>query len=131
MDKGLKYLFTIAVPAAAIGLGAFWMIDQQRPRTATLAYDTAPLARGAIRKIVSTSGPVRALVTVSVGSQLSGQIQELKVDFNSEVKANDVLAVLDDKTFVAKVAQAKADLAMAQAQLHQPGGGAAEGGGRA
>ncbi|MGH6814520.1 MAG: efflux RND transporter periplasmic adaptor subunit [Hyphomicrobiaceae bacterium] len=87
-------------------------------RTApAIVYDTTAVSRGVIRKIVSTSGPVRALVTVSVGSQLSGQIHELKVDFNSEVKAGDELAVIDDKTFAAKVAQAKADLAAGRAML--------------
>ena len=70
-----------------------------------------------MRKFVSASGPVRALVTVSVGSQLSGQISELKADFNSEVQAGDELAVIDDKTYVARVAQVRADLASAEAML--------------
>ena len=82
-----------------------------------LVYETAAVDYGPIRKFVSTSGPVRALVTVSVGSQLSGQISELKADFNTEVKAGDELAVIDDKTFVARVAQAEADLAAAKAML--------------
>src|SRR5918999_5131235 len=93
-------------PAALIG-----------PQTPGVAYDTAEVTRGSIRKIVSTSGPVRPLITVQISSQLSGQIQELKADFNSEVKAGDVLAKLDPKTFVSKVAQAAADLAMAKASL--------------
>jgi len=116
MSRTFKYLFTLAVPVAA-GLGLLWMYDQHRPGAAGIVYDVTPASRGAIRKIVSTSGPVRALVTVSVGSQLSGQVQELKVDFNSEVKPNDILAVIDDKSFAAKVSQSKADLAMSQAQL--------------
>jgi HlyD family secretion protein len=60
---------------------------------------------------------VRALVTVSVGSQLSGQITELKADFNTEMKAGDELAIMDDKTFVAKLAQSRADLEAAWADL--------------
>jgi HlyD family secretion protein len=80
-------------------------------------YETADLTYGPIRKFVTTSGPVRALVTVSVGSQLSGQINELKADFNTEVKAGDELAVIDDKSFVAKVAQSRADLTAATAML--------------
>jgi HlyD family secretion protein len=80
-------------------------------------YETADIAYGPIRKFVTTSGPVRALVTVSVGSQLSGQISELKADFNTEVKAGDELAVIDDKTFVARVAQSRADLTAAKAML--------------
>jgi HlyD family secretion protein len=80
-------------------------------------YETAEVTYGPIRKFVSTSGPVRALVTVSVGSQLSGQITELKADFNTEVKAGDELAIIDDKSFVAKLAQSRADLEAARADL--------------
>ncbi|MGE3228694.1 MAG: efflux RND transporter periplasmic adaptor subunit [Hyphomicrobium sp.] len=82
-----------------------------------VVYETAPASKGEIRKIVSTSGPVRALVTVSVGSQLSGQVDDVNVDFNSEVKPGDILATIDSKTFAAKVAQAKADLTAAEAAL--------------
>src|SRR5262245_39886395 len=82
-----------------------------------LLYDVAEVSHGPIRKLVVTSGPVRALVTVSISSQLSGQIRDLKADFNSEVKAGDELAIIDDKTFVAKVTQANADLAAAKAML--------------
>jgi HlyD family secretion protein len=88
-----------------------------RPEAPGVAYDTAEVTRGSIRKIVSTSGPVRPLITVQISSQLSGQIQELNADFNSEVKAGDVVAKLDPKTFASKVAQAAADLAMAKASL--------------
>lgn len=112
-----KYLFALGVPLMAAAVGLSWIYGPAGTRNTGVTYDTVQLSKGAIRKLVSTSGPVRALVTVSVGSQLSGQIQKLDADFNSEVKENDVLATLDDKTFAAKVAQAKADLAMAKAQL--------------
>jgi HlyD family secretion protein len=118
MSKPLShYLFTLAVPLALAAAGLSWMFGLPGQTTDTIAYETGEVTRGTIRKIVSTSGPVRALVTVQVGSQLSGQIQELKADFNTEVKAGDVMAVLDAKTYVARVASAKADLAMAQAGL--------------
>ncbi len=112
-----RYLYTLALPLVLVGLGLTWLLGLPGQTTDSVAYETGDVTRGTIRKIVSTSGPVRALVTVQVGSQLSGQIQELKADFNSEVKAGDVMAVLDAKTYVAKVAQAKADLAMSRAQF--------------
>lgn len=112
-----RYLYTFALPLALIGAGGFWMYGSPGNQSTGFVYDTQPAKRGAIRKLVSTSGPVRALVTVSVGSQLSGQVSDLKVDFNSEVKENDILAVLDDKTYAARVAQARADLAVARATL--------------
>jgi HlyD family secretion protein len=117
MSKSLKYLFTLAVPVAALGLGAAWMLGLGGTHKAALVHDTQEVGRGTIRKVVTTSGPVRALVTVSIGSQLSGQIREVKADFNSEVKAGDTLALLDDKTFASRVSAARADLAAAEAQL--------------
>jgi HlyD family secretion protein len=112
-----KYLFTLALPLVALAIASLWLPRIMNGGSGQIMYETTEVTRGPIRKIVSTSGPVRAMVTVQVGSQLSGQIQKIMADYNTEVKEGDVLAVLDAKTFVAKVAQAKADLASAKAQL--------------
>lgn len=117
MGKPLKYLFTLAIPLALAGLGYVYLMEPGNRGGTQLQYETIEVAKGSIRKVVATSGPVRALVTVSVGSQLSGQIEKLYVDFNSEVKAGDIMATLDDRTFESKVAQAKADLLAARAGL--------------
>ena len=110
-------LFTLAAPfAVLIGVLA-WALGLNAGVKDRIVYDTAEVTKGAIRRVVTTSGPVRALVTVSVGSQLSGQIEEVKVDFNKEVKPGDVLATIDAKTFRAKVASARADLLAAEAAL--------------
>ena len=116
-NKPLKYLFTLGIPLALAGLGITGMLSPVGQKPVAVAYDTLEVTKGPIRKLVSTSGPVRALVTVSVGSQLSGLIDKLSVDFNSEVKEGDVLATIDNRTFSSKVAQAKADLAAAKAAL--------------
>ena len=116
MIKPLKYLFTLAVPLAIAGVYAMQTLNPQGAGRA-ITYDTVAASKGQIRKLVSTSGPVRALVTVSVGSQISGQVDKLAVDFNSEVKAGDILAIIDARSFEAKVAQAKADVAAARAGL--------------
>jgi HlyD family secretion protein len=117
MTPRLKYLYALTLPVAGLVAASVWLPSFNRNASSAFVFDTQPVARGSISRIVSTSGPVRALVTVSVGSQLSGQISELKADFNSEVKTGDVMAVIDDKTFIAKVAQAKGDLAAARATL--------------
>lgn len=117
MPKRLSSLFTLAIPVAAVGLGALWLFGPTGSSGGGIVYDTTPASKGQIRKIVSTSGPVRALVTVSVGSQLSGQVDDVRVDFNSEVKPGDILATIDAKTFAAKVAQSEADLSAAKAAL--------------
>lgn len=113
----MSALFTLALPVAAAGLALAWMLAPGGSASGGVVYDTAKVTKGPLRKIVSTSGPVRALVTVSVGSELSGQIDEVRVDFNSEVSPGDVLATIDDKTFASRVAQAEADLAVAKAAL--------------
>jgi HlyD family secretion protein len=117
MNKPLKYLFTLAIPLAVAGYFAVRMLSPGGGGQNALTYDTVAASKGQIRKLVSTSGPVRALVTVSVGSQLSGQVDRLAVDYNSEVKAGDILATIDGRSFDAKVAQAKADLLAARAAL--------------
>jgi len=62
-----RYLYTFALPLALLGAGGFWMYGSPGNQSTGFVYDTQPAKRGAIRKLVSTSGPVRALVTVSVG----------------------------------------------------------------
>ncbi len=69
--------------------------------------ETAEIDRGEIRKIVSTSGSVEALVTVDVGSQVSGQISELFADYNSPVKKGQVIAQIDPRIYETRVEQAQ------------------------
>ncbi len=116
-SKRLSRLFTLAVPVALAGAALAWFLNFANPTAQKLDYETVTVERGTIRRIVSTSGPVRSLVTVSVGSYLSGPVEEVNVDFNSEVKPGDVLARLDRRTFAANVAQAEANLLAAQAAL--------------
>lgn len=113
----MSRVFAFVLPVAAIAGVAAYVLHFGESRPDKLDYETVAVERGLIRRIVSTSGPVRALVTVSVGSQLSGQIDTVGVDFNSEVKPGDILAVLDRRTFAARTAQAEADLASAEAAL--------------
>jgi HlyD family secretion protein len=112
-----RYHIALALFAAGLMLASVGMPTLWTGAGGAFIYEAAEVSQGPIRKLVATSGPVRALVTVSVSSQLSGQIRELKVDFNSEVKAGEELAVIDDKTFAAKVAQANADLVAARATM--------------
>jgi HlyD family secretion protein len=117
MTTRLSRLFTLAVPVALALGGVIWFLNLGAPSKPAFEYETVAVEKGTIRRIVSTSGPVRALVTVSVGSYLSGPVDSVNVDFNSEVKPGDVLAKLDRRTFAAKVAEAEANLLAAQAAL--------------
>lgn len=99
----------------AVGLiaaGAFLWDGQ---KGSDVEYRLAKIERGTIQKIVSASGELNAVVTVEVGSEISGQISDLTVDFNSEVKAGQVIARIDPEGFVARVKQAEAELAVSRA----------------
>jgi len=94
---------------------------QMRPKPVKDPYRTAAVETGSITKSVSASGSLQALVTVDVGSQISGQITKILVDFNDHVKQGQVMAVLDPQTYQTRVAQGEADVqagiaAVAQAQ---------------
>src|SRR5947208_12606449 len=80
-------------------------------------FQTAAVTRGPITQAVTATGTLNPVVNVQVGSQVSGNIQKLFVDFNSKVKAGDVVAQIDPVLFKATVTQAEGDLASAQAGL--------------
>src|SRR5574338_517373 len=80
-------------------------------------YQTATVTRGAITQAVTATGTLNPVVNVQVGSQVSGNIAKLFVDFNSQVKAGQVVAQIDPMLFQAVVTQAEGDFASAQAAL--------------
>src|SRR5215470_6903531 len=92
---------------AATASGA-WFYAQSRGSTPR--FRTARLERGPLTATVSATGTLNAVVTVQVGSQVSGQIKELFADFNSQVKNGQIIARIDPEIFEAKVKQAAAQL---------------------
>jgi HlyD family secretion protein len=82
-----------------------------------VTYLTAPIERGSIASVVKATGTVNAVVTVDVGSQLSGRIAEVLVNFNDEVKAGQAIARIDPETYVAKVNEAEAALKIGRATV--------------
>lgn len=107
---------SLAVIAAAGLTAAYWYEGDAAPAA---AYRFARIEQGPLVAAVSTTGTLNAVTTVTVGSQLSGQIKQLMADFNSEVKAGQLLARLDQDQLLAKRSQAVADLAAAKAQVIQ------------
>lgn len=79
------------------------------------AYRTSAVERGDVVATVKAAGTVNALITVEVGSQISGQVKELYADFNSSVTQGQVIARIDPETYEAKVAQGEAELEIAKA----------------
>ena len=82
-----------------------------------LEIETAQLERRDLSRIVSATGEIAPLVTVEVGSQLSGQILEITKDFNETVSEGDLLARLDPQTYESRVNEARASLEVAEAQV--------------
>src|ERR1700719_668350 len=80
-------------------------------------YQTATVTKGPVTQLVTATGTLNPVVNVQVGSQVSGNIQKLFADFNSQVKAGQIVAQIDPALFQAAVTQAEGDLATAQAAL--------------
>ena len=99
---------------AAIAGGWWW---SQRGVEADAGYKTARLERGPLLAAVSSSGTVNPVRQVVIGSQVSGQIKEMLVDFNSEVTQGQVIARIDPQVFTYRVNQAMADLESTRAAV--------------
>ncbi len=97
--------------AAAVAI-YFWQQGEAAPQ-----YRTGLIEKGSIVATVAASGTLNPVVSVQVGSQVSGQLKEVLVDYNSEVKRGQVIARLDPQSYEHRVQQAQADLDSARAQL--------------
>lgn len=112
--KKTSLMAGVAVLALAGG-GAWWW--SQRGAADAVQYRTAKIERSNLQATVSASGAVNPVTQVSVGTQVSGQIKDLLVDFNSEVKAGQLIAVIDPETFEYRVRSAQADVDAARAAV--------------
>jgi HlyD family secretion protein len=112
--KKTTLIAAVAVLALAGGSAWWWL---QRADTAQVQYRTGKIERGNLQATVSASGAVNPVTQVSVGTQVSGQIKELLVDFNSEVKAGQLIAQIDPETFEYRVRQSQADVDASRAAV--------------
>lgn len=112
-----KKRFALALIAMAVIVAAGFAFRGERASAA--AYMTGKVERGNLRNTVSATGTLQAVTTVQVGSQASGTISALSVDFNSKVKKGQVIAQLDPSVSQAQVAQSRANLEQARASLQQ------------
>jgi HlyD family secretion protein len=113
VKRRLVSVALILVAAAAVTGGYLYSqsVGSRQP------FRLAALTRGPLTAAVSSTGTLNAVVTVLVGSQISGQIKELHVDFNSQVKKGQVIARIDPEIFEAKVSQARAQVEAARAAV--------------
>ena len=103
-------VLAIAVMAA---LGALWLLSTPSP----VGYATAPVTRGDVVTTITASGTVNPVVTVEVGTYVSGTIQTLSCDYNTKVHKGQLCAKIDPKPYQVIVDEDQADLTTAKAQL--------------
>ncbi len=111
--------FAIAAALVVLVLLAAWAWRRQHAAAGEGGYRTEAVQRGDIRVAISATGTLSAISTVTVGSQISGQVTEVLVDFNSRVSKGEVLARIDPSTYEAQLEQGNAQIASARAQLAQ------------
>jgi HlyD family secretion protein len=104
------------ITAVLVVLAAGYYFTRRRSAAAT-EFITAKLERGTLRKVVNATGTVQAVLTVQVGSQVTGQVEALYADFNSVVKQGQLLAKIDARRYQADVNGAQANLLAAQARV--------------
>ena len=110
MKKNLKWLILAGVLVLTAIFAAFGFNSKSQDQNFT-----AKVERGDIHDVVEATGTINAVITVLVGSQVSGVITKLNVDFNSRVHKGDVVALIDPALFEGAVLQASADLDSAKA----------------
>ena len=109
-----RWLVAAAAIVVIAGIGAYWRIRTAAPPA---QYVTAPVTRGSVARGITASGSVNPVVTVQVGAFVSGVIQELHCDFNTQVTKGEVCAKIDPRPYETVIEQDKANLATAKSQL--------------
>src|SRR6266566_7307744 len=110
-----RFLILLVIAVLAVVATAAWF--QTQGRSATPKYRLATVEKGPLTATVSATGTLNPVITVQVGSQVSGQIKELFADFNSQVKKDQLIARIDPEIFQTRVNQAQADLEAAEATI--------------
>jgi HlyD family secretion protein len=109
--KGLIVILMVLTAAA----GGWWYWNETR--TPPPKYQTGVVTRGDVTQVVTATGQLNPVLNVTVGSQISGNIAKLCADYNSPVKKDEVIALLDQAPYTAAVHMAEANVAYAQAAL--------------
>src|SRR4029077_698316 len=111
--KRIKEMIAIAI----VLIAAILVFAVRKEKASAGEFFTSPVDMVPLANTVNATGVVQTVVTVQVGSQVSGQIQELYADYNSMVKRGQLLARIDPRNFQAQVENAQASVAAAQARV--------------
>lgn len=118
MRRLLKWFLIVAVVLGGLGAGGFYAQKYLKAQ-AVPKFTTAAVTTGKVETVVNSTGPIKPVQSVSVGSFVSGPIKEINVDFNDEVTEGQLLARIDPRLLQAEVDRQKAGLATAQAELNR------------
>src|SRR5438876_8619856 len=113
-SRWVKRLILFALLAALLGGGVWYFAHA---RSSASQYQVSTVARGDLTQVVTATGQLDPVVNVQVGSQISGIIKKLYVDYNSVVKSNQVIAQIDPSTYQVNVHRAEAEVANTKANL--------------
>ena len=105
----------VSLLIVAISAAAWWTFVER----GTIHYVSVPVAKGAVTRTVTATGTVNPELTIIVGTAVSGIIQELNCDYNTQVKKGQVCARIDPRPYQSVVDQNRANLAVAKAQLEK------------
>ena len=108
----LKWLIILLLVGGAAA-GGFWYY--QKTNSEAPEYQMGTVSRGDLTQTVTATGQLNPVVNVQVGSQVSGRINKINVDYNSQVKSNQVIAEIDPATYQAGLLRAEAEAANAKA----------------
>ena len=111
-----KYLSTILVIAAI--LGGFYYFQESKKAKPEDIYRFQPLIRGDVEQSVNANGTITPVSLINVGTQVSGRVKNLYVDYNDKVKAGQILLKLDDALFTAQIEQSEGNLRSAISSLN-------------
>src|SRR5690349_14744925 len=106
----------LMIGTAVVVLAGGWWFFGRGPKQADTKIETEEVARGSLRETVSATGALQALETIPVGTQVSGTIDTIYVDFNDKVKKGQLLARLDASVLDSQLESARAALAQATAR---------------
>src|SRR4030042_2939122 len=112
----MKKTLFIVIIGVALAVTMFFLLKN---KNSNIKFKTEKVTKGDIVMSVTATGTVNAVTTVLVGTQVSGTIKNIFVDFNSPVKKGQIIAQIDPATFQAQVQQARANLLVAQANLEK------------
>jgi len=117
--RGIWRRLLPGVLVLALAAGAYVFFAPSAAKENAIEYETAEVQRGNLTVLVSATGELKPLNQVDVGTEVSGTVKSVEVDYNDEVKVGQVLARLDTELLEAKYRQAQASLILAEAKVRE------------